>query len=285
MESMESMQKYYKYYSSYLKQIVKSMEYKLKYDYSNPKVLQDFYELCNIHIPTIYKTTMKNEKKDFLLCMSNLLASVTDERIADYFTTIYSAINFRYDKELSLEESKATVIKCVDNNKSFTISLPECEEPNNILYSVIMHELSHFSMIYGTCSDYYEYSETLSMFFEYMMLEECNKGKGYEDFINNRLSLLRSTFSDISGDLYFAMNPNYLCIGCKNYSYPLASNISYPESFEYTLNLIDRRKEDKELVDSKLGALLYREVSLDSVAKKLDFDTKEHKKILSLIKK
>jgi hypothetical protein len=285
MESMESMQKYYKYYSSYLKQIVKSMEYKLKYDYSNPKVLQDFYELCNIHIPTIYKTTMKNEKKDFLLCMSNLLASVTDERIADYFTTVYSAINFRYDKELSLEESKAIVIKCDDNNKSFTISLPECEEPNNILYSTIMHELSHFSMIYGACSDYYEYSETLSMFFEYMMLEECNKGKGYEDFINNRLSLLRSTFSDISGDLYFAMNPNYLGIGCKNYSYPLASNISYPESFEYVLNLIDRRKEDKEYVDSKLGLLLYRKISLDSVAKDLDFDTSKHEKVRKLIKK
>jgi hypothetical protein len=148
-----------------------------------------------------------------------------------------------------------------------------------------MHELSHFSMIYGACSDYYEYSEALSMFFEYMMLEECNKGKGYEDFINNRLSLLRSTFSDISGDLYFAMNPNYLGIGCKNYSYPLASNISYPESFEYVLNLIDRRKEDKEYVDSKLGLLLYRKISLDSVAKDLDFDTSKHEKVRKLIKK
>ena len=284
MDQMESLQKYYSYYSDFLKKTVDSVGYILKYNYDNPKVLQKIYELSNINIPFDYKLKLKKEDKDFILCLSTMLSQFDNDMIGNFFETVFPLTSFVFDESLSIEDSKATIIK--DNEEfSFTITLPKNIGDSNLSYSSIAHELTHFSMIYGNIKDYYEYSEALSMFFEYMMYEVCNKGEGYNDFVNNRLALLKNCFSLMKDDLYFAMNPHYLGISRKNYELPLASQMSYPESLEYTLNLIDRRSEDKEYVDDQIAKLLYREKSLESVSKSLDFDTSEHNKILSLVKK
>jgi hypothetical protein len=284
MEQMDFLQRYYSYYSDFLSKTIMSVGYILKYNYNNPKVLQKIYELTNTKIPFDYSVTSKEENRDFVTCLCELLSTIDNDMIGDFFEKLYPETTFIYDENLTIEDSKATIIKDGEDF-SFTIKLPKIDQETNLSFASKMHELAHFSMIYGDVKDYYEYSEALSMFFEFLMYEICDDKEGYKDFISNRMALLRNSFSGIRDDLYFAMNPHYLGISKKKYELPLASQMSYPESLEYALNLIDRRDEDKEYVYKQIAELLYRTKTLDSVAKTLDIDTSKYEKILSLTKK
>ena len=279
----ESIIKYFINFSNMKKKTFDAINYKLKYDYEDQEFLKSILDFSETSVPNTGEVNNR-EDRSFVECLSHLLSEFDDERALHFFINVCSCTNINEIKDMLMEDSSSRIIKN-GNTVSMEMYVPKTEFTSDNLYSVITHEMTHFSMILGNCRDYYEYSEALSIFFEYLMFKTCNEKEGYDNFVYNRLPYLKSNFEDLNDDLFFAMNPQFLGIDESIDTLPLASNLTYPESFEYALNLIDRRNEDKKTVDKEIVKLLYREKTLQDVAATLDFDTKGYAKTLKLLKK
>ena len=280
MIDKDNLRKFYIESNEQLKKKLEALDFKLKYDYEDPETLNYFLRLSEIIVPRV-ELVERIEYRSFLECLKEMLNGIDNPIVKDYFLRMYSLTEFDSSPSVELNCSKSSIIKN-GNNLSFKLALPEYPYDVNFLFSTITRGLAQFYMFYGNCRDYYEYSEVLPIFFEYLMLQTCDKENGEQDFIDYHLNALNDNLSDLNNDLFFAINDEYLKINRHFYSLCLADTMSYIESFEYVLNLIDRRNEDKEYVDFQVASVLARETSLQKVAQDLDIKVSKYQKIRKL---
>lgn len=268
-----------------LKNLYNAGNYKLKYDYTDKKVLGSIQDLASLEIPYFYEQFYTKVNYPFLDYLSVVLSSFDNEELINFFASIYLKTKVIYDKNLDIDDCKASMSIGKNGNLTFSVHLPELDHNTNTLYAAFIHELAHFSMMLGNSKkDYYEYSEVPSMFFEYLMYEGITPSYGYSFFVNNRMSSLKNGLSDIKSDLVFAENPGFLCLSQDVYQLPLASAISYPEGVEYVLNLIDLMKSNEKDVYKSISKIILGESTCREEAKRLDIDTSKYKKIKKLTK-
>ena len=283
----EKLAKHYTLYNRMLKKTYDSLGYKLKYDYNNKKYLNRIEKLASIPISDDYLFAYIDVPYSFIDCLSSVLSNFDNEELMNLFTAMYLDTTIDLDDTMSdIGECRANVSATPDGKFDFTIKIPEDYKNTNILYAALLHEYAHFStMIKNINSDYYEYSEVLSMFFEYLMYENITPSLGYQFFINNRVTALKETLSDLKDDLLFAKSPSYLEIPFDTYKLPIASALSYSDGFEFVLSLIERMDFDSKEVYKSMSKIALGLSTCEIESKKLDIDTSSYKNIKKLIKK
>ena len=264
---------------------IREGNYSLKYDYSSRETLQMIDSLIRTDRPKEYKLIERPTEYTFIDNLSKVLVDMDNDKVNDFFCNIVSFAKQEKESGLDVTDCRARIIQD-ENGLRFIIKVPDRNYETDFLHAAIAHEFAHFSLFLGkNRSDTYEYSEALSMFFEYMMYCSANgKELGNSRFENNRIYMLDDTFEDIKEDLFYALHPECLGIDPKYYKVPLAANLAYPESFEFTLQLIERREEDKKYVDDYIGSLLLGSASVEEMAYDLDIETKNYPKLTKLLK-
>ena len=281
MVNKTDMANYYIKLNNRLANLCMNCHFQLKYNYDSDKY-RELSRLVSIPIPESYQSSAIEVVNPFLDNLVGLLEKIDDEIIRSFFIKVYSITKFKEDN-LPVSECSSKIV--VDNGDyALQVFVPKREVETNLVHAAIMHELAHFSLLYSNKPEFLEYSEVLSMFYEYLMHKEISDFFGDKLFIDNRMDMMRKTFSDLEQDLHFARRPELLGINKRFYRLPIAESVSYIDSLEYVLNLKDRRQEDKSYVDKHLGRIIIGEETFGELEKDLDFDVSKHEKILSLIK-
>lgn len=284
MSEQERMQNYYDSYNKYLKKCVEALGYKLKYDYKDKEFLMKLRDIMCTQVPLEYQKNQFMVDEPFSHYLYKVIFDFDSDIVIDFFSRALSMVQIIEDPSLDLEDCKSGFYKDLKNDRlEYKISIPKSDFPSNLLYTAMMHELSHFNMIYAKQGDFYEYSEVLSMFFEYLMHEAINEGKGYDDFINCRMEMFKNMNQDGKEDINYALNPSLLKLEKSIYAYPLATSVSYIEGLEYVLNLLDRRAEDRSLVDEVINRVLLGEMNFKDVSCILDIDSSKYDKVNKLL--
>lgn len=286
MSEQERMQNYYDSYNKYLKKCAEALGSKLKYDYKDKEFLMKLRDIMSTQVPLEYKKNQFLVNEPFSYYLSKVIFDFDSDIVVEFFGRALSMVQIIEDPSLDLEDCKSSFYKDLKNGRlEYKISIPKSDFPSNLLYTAMMHELGHFNMIYAKQGDFYEYSEVLSMFFECLMHEAINEGKGYNDFINCRMEMLKNMNPDGKIDVNYALNPSLLKLEKSVYAYPLATSVSYIEGLEYVLNLLDRRDEDRSLVDEVINRVLLGEMNFNDVSCILDIDSSKYDKVNKLLMK
>ena len=272
---------YYISYNKLQKKLNEKTCFKLKYDYCDQCTLKKIKHLSDLRIPSMFKKKEIITNIPCIDAISMVLDEIDDDRIVDFFESSLFFANF-IKKDIDVEESKSRVF--LDNSKVlFEVIVPETVYNSDLLNASIIHELAHFSLVYGKDNvDYLEYSEVLPIFFEYLMYCALDKENGYNRFVNNRFGMLNSNIEDLRQDIMYALNPNYLNIAQENYVYSIALNLTYLESIEFVLQLIEARKKGKSSVDKLIGSALVGDESLMRMEEEIGLNVSTHHKIYEL---
>lgn len=286
MSEQEKMRNYYIFYSMYLKKCADALGSQLKYDYKDKEVLKKIRDIMCSSIPSEYKKNGFLVNEPFSYYLSKVIFDFDSDVVVEYFGRALSMVQIIEDKDLDLEDCKSGFYKDLNDDRlEYKIHIPQCDFPSNLLYTAMIHELGHFNMIYAKQGDFYEYSEILSMFFECLMHEAINEGNGYNDFVNCRMVMLGNMNRDGKDDIHYALNPSLLKLQKSIYAYPLAASVSYIEGLEYVLKLLDRRVEDRPLVDEVINRVLLGEMNFRDVSSILDIDSSKYDKVNKLLVK
>ena len=251
-------------------------------DYKDPSTLKRISDFCNFFKE--YNELFLYREIDILFidALANLLDRIDDDKISEFFIKAYLDSKIIYD-DLDISESKAAIFS-KDGKINYQVMLPDKYKNTNLSYAILTHELTHYLLALKERKiDAFEFSEVLSIYFEYLMYQETSID-GFPYFINNRLVLLNDTCEDLRDDLYYANNPHFLGIDEENYEGVLSANNAYLESLEYVLNLIEREKQDSSTVNKSISRILQGESTCVDEAKKLDIDTTCHKQLRKVIK-
>lgn len=278
----EDAKKYFIEKDNVFRKILENMKSFIGRNYKDVSVLDYFYDLSKISHGFNNDLKSNSISKPFNMSLMDLLCLLDNEEVASYFIKSYLSSQVVKDPKIDIRDSKALIKLNEDNSFSFFVKLPSDVFDNDLLCAAYAHELTHFSMfLHDKIKDRYEHSEVLSIFVEYLMYKVLGTS---ENFFNNRLSLLKENFLDLSDDLEYARFPNRLEIDRNLYTGSLIGEISYIDSFEYVLNLINREKTDSKEVYKSISRLLLGTSNTDIEGKKLDFDINEHEEIKKLIK-
>lgn len=283
--TQDQLKKYFTGFSdAYAYKTLKSGKYKLLYDYKDKEFLKKISDLTKREIPDSYKFIFNPVHEQFIDSLYNLLKNFDDQEVSDFFNYVFRHSRIRHSNRLNINESKAVTTIDQDGKYKFDIEVSNITSVD-ILAAEIIHELTHFSsFIYSNKEDALEYSEVLSMFFEFLMYEELLKEKGKDTFISNRMSMLQDNFKEMQENIHYAINPSYLEINPEVYTNVLASDLTYIESFEYVLGLIERREKDKTAVNNSVKDILTGKSTCVDEREKLDIDTSSYKKLKKMIK-
>ncbi len=284
--TQDQLKKYFTGFSNaYASKILKFGKYKLLYDYQDKEFLKKIADLTERKIPSDFKFIFNPIYEQFSDSLYNLLKNFNDQEVTDFFNYVFEHSRIKHSDKLNIQESRAITTIDKDGKYKFDIEVPNITSVD-ILAAEIIHELTHFSsFIYNSNKeDALEYSEVLSMFFEYLMYEELLKEKGKDTFISNRISMLRENFKEMKENLHYAINPSYLEINPEVYTNVLASDLTYIESLEYVLGLIERREDDKRAVNNSIKDILTGKSTCIDEREKLDIETSNYKKLKKMIK-
>ncbi len=283
MDQISKISNYYISYNKLKEEALHKTNLKLKYDYCRLDTLEKIQDFSLITIPSRYRKSEEEVESTFVDYLGQVIDEMDTEKVLYFFENVLEISNLRY-LNIDMDECRSRIIS--ENGEiRYDIILPKREKNTDLLSAATAHELAHFSLFLGKNNiDICEYSEALSIFFEYMMYKAIDKKRGKDKFISNRMCLIGENIRDLEIDIMYATNPNYLGIDSKNYTYALASNLTYIESFEYVLELINRRRENRKLVDEHIGKMLIGEETLEKVAKKMDINVDSYKNIYKLTK-
>ena len=278
---------YYNSYYNMLKRTYDFLGYKLKYNYCDKEFLNEMKKYASIPIPDDFQVSYIDVQYNFYDCFLNILNDFNNEELMELFKNLYSKTNIVDDSNLDINECRSFIIPSNDNSYNYLINIPKDYSQTNILYAALAHEFAHFfTMVNNQNQELYEYSEVLSIFFEYLMYEYITPFFGYQFFVNNRLAALKNNFSDLKDDLRYANNPHYLDIPSDMYSLPLADAISYSDGLEYVLLLIDKMNcDNKKDVYNSMAKVALGLSTFSQEAKRFDIDTSSYNNIKKLIKK
>lgn len=135
------------------------------------------------------------------------------------------------------------------------------------------HELGHVPTIENTShKDYYEYGEILSIYFEYLSLIYSSGKKGEEIFEKIRMSITRDEALQYMNDKKHLKGDNsYRDRFTRN---DMRECMRYIKSFDYALQLIERSKDNQQLVNKKIDEIITSNNSFRKIKEELDIDTK-----------
>lgn len=169
-------------------------------------------------------------------------------------------------------KSKKQVI-CMTNKKIKDIDF--------IAYS---HELGHVpTLINGARLDYYEYSEILPMFLEYLSCLKIYKDDAKKEFIKIRLDTAKNeAFNYKKLDNEKCFDDKYYYMFIENSK---RDNLKYIISLEYVLGLIELYDIDKYKIKEIIDLIVTGYSSFKDCEVSLDIDTGKCKKLSSLAKK
>ena len=268
----EKLKKFYINRNHFLSRTFNNCHFELKYDYTSNKTLE------NIDYLLKKQGNCDKELIDFEVDFDN-------EKIIDLMSAFYFKTEILKDKERTIKDCYSNIFLGKDNNFKCSINSPDQEKDTCMLYASFAHELVHFpQLLRSRNGEYLEYSEVLSRFFEYLMYEKISNGKEDKLFLNNRIVQLSDIQSDFEDDLYYAKNDNLLGLPRDNYSIILASSLSYYESLEYVLQLIEYYKNnDKQKISDLVYRVLIDESSMKNEAANLNIDTNNYPKLTKLL--
>lgn len=259
--------------------------FKLKYDYCDDKTLNKIEALLDNQTSSDKKFIDLEVEKPFYEYFFGILDELNSDKIFNLMSEIYFKAELLKDKDKTIEDCYSRVEIDLNNQFVYSINMPDQEKDSGMLYAAYAHELIHLPQIVRKRNyEYLEYSEVLSMYFEYLMYDKISHGNGKKVFLNNRIRQLYNSKDDFQTDLYYAKNDEILNIPRSSYSLTLANCLSYYESLEYVLDLIDYARENEK---NKMSDLVYRVLfdksSMKDEAEDLKIDTSKYSKILKMI--
>ncbi|MBR1385868.1 MAG: hypothetical protein IJ568_03445 [Bacilli bacterium] len=277
----EALIKYFKINDKKNKELLKIGNFKLKYDYTDVAFLKYLDEISSKKIDINGIVNLKVEY-DFDKALTILFDEVESNGIKLFFESALKNSKIEY-KNIEISESHTTIRK-KDNKYSCDIIVPDYLNKSLLLYSIIIHELTHFSLSNNKKIDYFEYSEALSIYFEYFLYNTLGREFGPSLFLNNRVKFLNQVFEYMQNDIIYPLHKEYLELDPKIYETTIASHLAYIESFEYALNLFEKRKDNKKAVDNYIKDALNGEETVRKIENNLDFVVSSHKKLRKIIK-
>lgn len=286
MDKKERMQKFYSSYSEHLKQCADSLGSKLKYDYKDKELLKILRDIICSPAFQQYESKESVVDKPFIDYLSKLVCDFNSDIVNDYFERALSSVQIIVDETLDLDDCKSSFSFGLGSNQvTYRVHIPKYDFSTNHLYTVLVHELGHYNMIYAKQDDFYEYSEVLAMFFECLMHKAIDRENGFNNFIYFRMNLFSKLKKDAKEDVNYALNPSILKIDRNTYSYPLAASVSYIEGFEYVLSLLARRDEDRSFVDETINRVILGQMNFIDVSNVLDIDSSKYDNLRKLMLK
>ena len=191
----------------------------------------------------------------------------------DYYRNTISKM--KIDRTSELASGDALI---VGNDKGKTIFLTN-RSFKDIDFIAFSHELGHTPAIdFTTSKDYYEYGEVLSMFFEYLSCKTIEERDAYELFLRERLiSVKEDSFTLLRAKKEFKNNDSYKdqfieCTGKSIFRYFI--------SLDYTLQLIERYKQDRQVVNDSIDSIIVDRNNFRKLEERLDIDTRDCKTLI-----
>lgn len=267
-----------------LQQTFDSCHFILKYDYTSDKMLNKIDSLLENQKSSNKEFIDLDVEKPFYEYFFEILDEFDSDKIFNLMSAFYFKTEILKDKNKTIEDCSSRVDLDIDKQFVYSINAPDQEKDTSMLYASYAHELIHFpQLIRKKNYEYYEYSEVLSIFFEYLMYDKISHGKGNKILLNNRIKQLYSNKSDLENDLYYAQNNHVLNLPRDTFSLLLANYISYYDGLEYVLHLIDYYHDNKKKISDLVYRVLFDESSMKKEAEKLRIDTSSHSRILKII--
>ena len=193
-----------------------------------------------------------------------------------------------YKKHIPLIKTKKAIV--LNNGYAEIISIDRkqsiyvTKKPfKNIDFIAFSHELGHVPTLRNSAKgDFFEYSEVLSIFFEYLSCISLYGDNAKEFFIQNRLNNSKDEALDY---LKFYNDTN--CLNNHHYLYfqnMKKDRIKYICSLEYALYLIDLYNEDKVKIPKVIDNVICGYSSFKETEKELDININSYKKLTKEIK-
>lgn len=249
-------------------------------DFTGRKVLRDIERIAGL-VPEDLNPMFYYLSLEFSKYLDLVLKDMNNQEISNYFHYVNSICGVYYSN--SPRETATFDFIAENNNLSGLIFLSPYDSTNNYAVELI-HELSHFydyyNAHYGKTVEPHELTEVLPIFFEYMMYLKTSPN-GYEDFVRNKTF---DVFAFGSLKEFFRI-PNLSPEDRERSKYLLTKEIQYICGFNYVLQLIERRKQDKRLVDSEIAHVLYGRKNSVAMAQKLDINYAKFKPLEKTLRK
>lgn len=282
--SVDNTRKMYINRDKFLSKTFNGGHFKLKYDYTDDKIINKIESILEAYSSCRKDLINLKVEKPFYEYYFEIIDELDSDKIFNLMSAYYFKTEIEKKKERSIEDISSRITIDDDNQFNFKIFFPE-QEDSGIAYAAYIHELIHFPQLLRKRNyEYLEYSEALSMYFEYLMYEKISKGKGKKIFLNNRIRQLYNEKDDVENDLFFAKNNHMLGISRDIFSLILADHFSYYESLELALNMIDySRENDKKKISDLVYRVLFDESSMKKEAENLKIDTSKCSKVLKLL--
>lgn len=234
---------------------------------------QDLSAFCDLS-----KIKVKQYKKIDINynCINNLFLSSINElgdNTVGYYKDILKKIKI---KRRSLCEPGFAEI--VGNSKEQEINVTS-KKFKDIDFIAFSHELGHvYSFRNGARLDYYEYSETLPIFFEYLASLNIYKEDGLDHFLRTRLKISKGEYTS------FKELDSIKCFDDKNHFLYIENNkrdcLKYLISLEYALNLIDIYNTSKDEIKNIIENVIFGYSSFKDLEDNLNIDTDKCKKLI-----
>ena len=237
-------------------------------------------QLSSLSINKPINNLFVNENiEDIFLNQISILGDTTKKYYQDHIPKI------KVEKSYELKNGCAEIVgypgkqKIYITKKAFT----------NLDFVAYSHELGHVPNLDNRLkkeNEYFEYTEVLPIYFEYLASKTIKENNYQELFLNNRLL-------DTKQESKFYLNfhnkikdkINLMSYKDKYYDALERNSYKYVKSFEYALQLINRAEEDQKIVNSSIDKYITGEESFKSLRKKLDIDTSGCKKLQEIISK
>ncbi len=200
----------------------------------------------------------KNIKKRFIHSLRKLNPDLIE---------FYVANNFRIVRDNTIQNGIVKLGGDKDIQELAITSRPLQE----VDFTSIAYRLGEIPGIVNNYKDeYYDYQKAFPIFLEYLACKELDKENGKDIFMDIRLDKSKSMAS-----FYLSYDE-------------LASNnqrevFRYISSLEFVLELLDRIKEDREVVNDELSKYVLESKSLREVGESLGIDTSGCKRLLKEI--
>lgn len=200
------------------------------------------------------------------------------KNIARYYRSLMSNVTIVRDKDF---ENGAAQIELYKGKITLTLTQNHLTLEDFIAYS---HELGHLpSFVNPVEHEYYDYSETLPIFMEYLACGMIDTENKMDLFLRNRLD---STRSDAIDFLYYYGKLR------DDYSYrekfliiQLRETMMYNRSFDFALQLINRLKNNSDEIRYQLIQNIFSEKSFKEIAEDLGIKTDGCKNLLKVKKR
>jgi hypothetical protein len=210
----------------------------------------------------------KNIKKIFLSSIYNL-----GKDTKEYYKTCLPHIK---KIKVSAFDNGYAEIAGDSKKQSIYITKKPFKDVDFIAFS---HELGHVPyLINGAKGDYFEYSEVLSIFLEYLACINLYEDKAKEFFLRIRMLIAKDEAKSYLYDYNESSNiDNYQYIHFANMK---RNNIKYIYSLEYVLYLIEMFQTDKKELNKIIDSIICESSTFKKYEKDLGFDISSCKRLI-----